>query len=29
VTMADLACPPGLPGPDNDVPVDREIKLTD
>ncbi|MEV6830819.1 hypothetical protein [Amycolatopsis sp. NPDC051102] len=29
VTMADLACPAGLPGPDNGVPVDREIKLTD
>ncbi|MEU4253756.1 hypothetical protein AB0F15_40825 [Amycolatopsis sp. NPDC026612] len=29
VEMADLTCPPGLPGPDNGVPVDREIKLAD
>ncbi|MEV4052647.1 hypothetical protein AB0J55_15810 [Amycolatopsis sp. NPDC049688] len=29
VAMADLPCPPGLPGPDNGVPVDREIKLAD
>ena len=28
VEMTDLACPPGLPGPDNDVPVEREIKLS-
>ena len=29
VEMADLTCPPGLPGPDNGVPVEREIKLAD
>jgi hypothetical protein len=29
VEMADLTCPPGLPGPDNGVPVEREIKLAE
>jgi hypothetical protein len=29
VEMTDLTCPPGLPGPDNGVPVEREIKLSE
>lgn len=29
IDVVDLSCPPGLPGPSNGVPVDREVKLSD